>query len=192
MTTDQLQSLAALIRDRTGTDAELAAALSADVTTHRPIPLSSLAPLLRKFGVMALLRIMATDADQPIQVRVGLSDFLDQLADGRQQSLDTTDPLIAARAAEMLAALKPTIDAQLNGIADHVITAIYALGGGRRISGPVSADDIAAARAYLARHDAIDSLQQALDSNYSRRHAALQQLQVSDAPIPSIEQLEAM
>lgn len=42
MTTDQLQSLAVLIRDRTGTDADLAAALSADVTTHRPIPLSSL------------------------------------------------------------------------------------------------------------------------------------------------------
>lgn len=192
MTPSQLRSLAALVAGREESDAELAAILSADVTTNRPIPLASIAPLLRRYGVMALLRVIATDPNTDFVLRAGLSDFLDQLADPRQQTLDTTDPVIAGRVAATLAALKPTIDAQLGGVADTVIDSIYALGGGQRVGLAPTAEDVAAARRHIERQAGVDELQQALDANYARRHSILSSYRDSDAALPTIAELEAM
>ena len=166
-------------------DAEAAAALAAtQLHTPRPIPLASLTPLLRKGGQMDRLTdfvagvgTLANQAGLPGEVvtalRAGLRNFLGHVNDPRQINLDTTDPAFAVQTAQAVGGLM--LAGELDAAA---VAAIYALGGGRVVPADVSADDVTAARATLARRELIDALialmtaeQQAARTLYMARNA---------------------
>ena len=140
-------------RDRAESDADALAAWLADVTTPRPIPLAGLTALLRKAGLERRLKEIIADPDTPQQAREGLEDFLAHVGDGRQQNLDTTDPVVAAQVAGVLRYLTQAGQVDAAGR-----DAIYALGGGLRHDPAVTAGDVAAARESLARTDAVEAL----------------------------------
>jgi hypothetical protein len=120
-------------------------ALAAAKVTVAPVALDQLGPYLRKLGVMSALKAIVADAQTDAAIRAGIADFLDQLADQRQRNLDTTDAVIAGRAAAVLSALVG------GGIMQEADTAaIFAMGGGLAYAVP---DDAAidAERAAVAR-----------------------------------------
>lgn len=105
------------------------ALLAMPAVTVRPIPLDRLGPLLRTLGLMSGLRAIAADAQTDAAIRAGITDFLDQLADVRCVSIDTTDPTIAARTAAVIDGLQ-SLTAALGLDHAETVASIYALGGG--------------------------------------------------------------
>jgi hypothetical protein len=121
--------------------------------TVRAIPLDALGALLRKTGLMARLKALVADTQTPPEIRAALADFLDQLADVRAVNLDTTDAVIATRAAGTLAGLQAARLIDVDGVA-----AIYALGGGLVRPAPLTTEDVTAARASIARRAAANAM----------------------------------
>lgn len=178
--------------DFTGvSDADAAVAMLAlPPVTARPIPLATLAPYLRTYGVMAVLRAIADDADADPTRRATAQDFLGHLADVRQVNLDTTDPVVATRSVTMLADLQAA-----ERIAPEQVAAIFAMGAGLVVPRTLTADDVAAARAANAAADLAAERQAAIMTRkmewaafYGRADKSLKDL-APDAPIPTIAQL---
>ena len=120
--------------------------------TVRMIALGELTPLLRKGMLMSRLKAFVAGqielanplpAEMAAILRVGLSEFLDHLADRNMQNLDTTDPEFATTTKQALDGL-----AAAGEITVAMIAAIYALGGGLS-HGPLSEADVAAARVRI-------------------------------------------
>ena len=132
------------------TDAQIVAALPP--VTFRPVALRTLAPYLRKLGIMAALQATAANPDAPLAVRVGVGGFLDHLADPRQEFLDSTDPVIAAQVAQIVAALQAAGRMTPDQAAD-----VYAMGGGLAFA-DVDEARVAGQRAAMAREAEIDAL----------------------------------
>ena len=143
MTLEQL-----ILDNPTATDAEVVTLWAAlPPITRRPIPLKDLGEYLREVGLMAALKAVAADTAVDAAIRIGITDFLDQLSDHRAVNLDTTNVRIAVRSAAVLAGLSPV--AQSIGLDPAEVTqAIYALGGGLS-HGPLSEADVAAARVRM-------------------------------------------
>lgn len=143
-----------LASNPTVSDADAASGYNALApVTVRAIPLDALGALLRKTGLMARLKALVADAQTPPDISAALADFLDQLADVRAVNLDTTDAVIATRAAGTLAGLQAARLIDADGVA-----AIYALGGGLVRPAPLTTEDVMAARATLACRAAADAL----------------------------------
>jgi hypothetical protein len=128
-------------------DADALAAWSADVTTARPIPLGPLSAYLRTTGLSDVLSAAAADPAAAPDVKSGLKRFMAHVADLRQQTLDTSDPVVAGQTAAVLAALLAA-----KAATPEQAAAILALGGGPRHPA-ATLDDVAAARqAATVRH----------------------------------------
>lgn len=170
------------IRERLGlmSDQEIfdAAALLSPVT-ERMIPLDTLAPYLRKRGLMAALKLVLSNPQADDDVKAGISEFLDHLADQRVRNLDTTDPEIADKSAAVLNGLKP-IAASLALDPDQVIADIYAMGGGLAYS-PVTLEIVAAERLAAAKEIAGAAVKTRVEHASATLLAYLDGVQVIDA-----------
>jgi hypothetical protein len=170
------------IRSNPGlSDADAAAGYNAMPENYAPVPSNRVLAWLAEDARLRRLKAFAAIVSSDPQV-IGLQSAVDTvlLAAGNPNTEVEVHPASGHRA--LLAAL----------VGAGVLTpddADALIARGKIIEADVTDGDVAAARAAIARQDAIAALRQAFAARYNAGAAAIEALATSDDPIPTIDDL---